>query len=196
MQETWVQSPGVGNGNSLHCSCWENSMDGRAWWVKVHRVAKSQTWLSIHAQEWNLCFPWSYASPAAQTCWPLKSDSLGIPSPFVRSSGWEAWCGAHNLRNSGRASLVLLFSSVWFVQLAGIGFAFIVIAPLLPAHGSFSFDVGHGNLFFFFLVGSSILLSMTAQQLVVILALSQEKINVHPFTLPSWTSLLLDSNCK
>ena len=79
--------------------------------------------------------------------------------------------------------MVLLFSSVWFVQLAGIGFAFIVIAPLLPSHGSFSFDVGHGNLFFFFSGGS--LLSMTAQQLVVILALSQEKINVQPFTLPS-----------
>ena len=50
------RSSGVGNGNSLHYSCCKNSMDSRAWWVKVHRVAKSQTWLSIHAQEWHL-FP-------------------------------------------------------------------------------------------------------------------------------------------
>jgi len=27
----------------------ENLMDRRGWWAKVHRVAKSQTWLSMHA---------------------------------------------------------------------------------------------------------------------------------------------------
>ena len=40
--------PGLGregNGNLLHCSCLENSMDRRAWWVTVHGVTKSQTWL-------------------------------------------------------------------------------------------------------------------------------------------------------
>ena len=42
-----------------------------------------------------------------------KSDSLGIPSPFVRSPGWEAWHGVPNLLNSGRTSLVLLLSSLW-----------------------------------------------------------------------------------
>ena len=41
--------PGLGregNGNLLHCSCLENSMDRRAWWVTVHGVTKSRTWLS------------------------------------------------------------------------------------------------------------------------------------------------------
>ena len=36
------QTPGGGNGNSIH-SCLENPMDRGAWWASVHRVAKSQT---------------------------------------------------------------------------------------------------------------------------------------------------------
>ena len=35
--------PGDRNSNPLQYSCLENSMDGRAWWVMVHGVAKSQT---------------------------------------------------------------------------------------------------------------------------------------------------------
>ena len=41
------RSPGVGNGNPRQYSCLEKSMDGGAWWATVHRVAKSQTGLSI-----------------------------------------------------------------------------------------------------------------------------------------------------
>ena len=40
------QSPREGNGNPLHYSCLENSMDGGAWWAAVHGVAKSRTRLS------------------------------------------------------------------------------------------------------------------------------------------------------
>ena len=35
--------PGGGHGNPLQCSCLENPMDGGAWWVTVHRVAKIRT---------------------------------------------------------------------------------------------------------------------------------------------------------
>ena len=35
------RSPGVGNGNLLHFSCLENSMDRGAWWATVCGVAKS-----------------------------------------------------------------------------------------------------------------------------------------------------------
>ena len=38
--------PGEGNGNPLHYSCLENSMDKGAWRATVHEVAKSQTRLS------------------------------------------------------------------------------------------------------------------------------------------------------
>ena len=37
------RSPGEGNGNPLQYPCLENLMDRGAWWVTVHRVAKSQT---------------------------------------------------------------------------------------------------------------------------------------------------------
>ena len=43
------RSPGEGNGNPLQYSCLENPMDRGAWRAADHRVAKSQTLLSIHA---------------------------------------------------------------------------------------------------------------------------------------------------
>ena len=51
MKETHDQSLGQkdspgGNGNPLHYSCQENPMDREAWWAIVHRVTKTQTWLS------------------------------------------------------------------------------------------------------------------------------------------------------
>ena len=47
MWEMWVQFPGLGrslgegNGNPLHYSCLENSMDKGAWWATVHEIAES-----------------------------------------------------------------------------------------------------------------------------------------------------------
>ena len=39
------RSPGGGHGNPLQYSCLENPMDGGAWQVTVHGVAKSRTQL-------------------------------------------------------------------------------------------------------------------------------------------------------
>ena len=36
------RSSGDGNGNPLHYSCLENSMDRGSWWATVHGVQKSQ----------------------------------------------------------------------------------------------------------------------------------------------------------
>ena len=36
------RTPEGGHGNLLQYSCLENPMDRRAWWAKVHRVAKRQ----------------------------------------------------------------------------------------------------------------------------------------------------------
>ena len=41
-----VRSPGEGDGNPLQYSCLENLLDGEAWWLIVHGVAKSWTRLS------------------------------------------------------------------------------------------------------------------------------------------------------
>ena len=36
---------GGGNGNALQYSCWDNPMDGRAWWAAVHGIAES--WIQL-----------------------------------------------------------------------------------------------------------------------------------------------------
>ena len=98
-------------------------------------------------KDWSLCFPQSYESLIFKFHWASRSDSLGIPSPFVRSPGWEAWRGVLNLQDS-RTSSVLLFSSLWVTHLAGMGFDFIVIVPLLPYSCNFFFVFGHGAYVF------------------------------------------------
>ena len=42
-QETWVRSPGEGNGYPLQYFCPGNPMNRGAWRATVHGVAKSQT---------------------------------------------------------------------------------------------------------------------------------------------------------
>ena len=57
------RSPGEGNGNPLQYSCLENLMDRGAWWVTVHRVAKSWTQLSDFTFFHVLAWPgWSFAN--------------------------------------------------------------------------------------------------------------------------------------
>ena len=43
------RSPGEGNGNPLQYFCMENPMDRGAWWVTVHRAAKSRTRLRTYS---------------------------------------------------------------------------------------------------------------------------------------------------
>ena len=42
------RSPGEGNGNPLQYFCLGYPTYRRAWWVTVHGIAESQTWLSTH----------------------------------------------------------------------------------------------------------------------------------------------------
>ena len=72
-----------------------------------------------------------------------------------------------------------------------MGFDFIVIAPLLPSHCGFSFVFRCGVSF---LVSSSVFLSMTVQQLVVIPVLLQEGVSTRPSTPPSWSNLPVEFN--
>ena len=67
-----------------------------------------------------------------------------------------------------------------------MGFDFILIAPFLPSHCGFSFVFGCGVSF---LMSSSVFLSMTVQQLVVIPVFSQEGVRARPSTPPSCTNL-------
>ena len=70
--------------------------------------------------KWSLCFPLSWGSSVIKSCWPSKSGSLRILSPFAGSPGWEdVW--AQNLHNS-EAFLVLFICGSFFgtiLQLVG-----------------------------------------------------------------------------
>ena len=72
---------GEANGNALQYSCLENPMDGGAWWAAVHRVAKSQTRLSVftfpfHALEEEM------ATHSTVLAWriPGMAEPDGLPS--------------------------------------------------------------------------------------------------------------------
>ena len=119
------------------------------WYMQDFACAKNEVSL----------FPQCCGSPVIKSHWLSKSDSLGSPSPspspLPGSPGWEAWCGVQSLPNTGRTSLVLLFSSLWVVHWVGMGFYFIVIAHLIPCHCDFSFVFGRGISFFWWFPASS-----------------------------------------
>ena len=100
----------------------------------------SQGTIFVWPSKNRVCFSQSYGSLIIKSHWSSRSDSLGIPSSFVWYPGWES----QNHHNTGRTSLLLLFSSLWVTHLAGMGFHFIMIVPFLPSHYSFFFVFEHG----------------------------------------------------
>ena len=95
----------------------------------------------------SFCFPLSCGSSVIKSHCPSKSDFLGILSFFAGFPSWEIRCGGYNLYNSVRTSLILLFSSLWVTHPMGMGFDFIMIAPLLPSNCCFSLVLGCGLSF-------------------------------------------------
>ena len=76
--------------------------------------------LPHESPEWSSLVPDSKAKSSSEIVNPTLltvsyQDSLGIPSLSARSPGWQAWHGAQN--NSGKISLVVLFSSLWIAPL-------------------------------------------------------------------------------
>ena len=135
-------------------------------------------------QDWSLYFSQCCGSLVIKSLWLSRSDSLGIPSPFVTSLGWEAWCEVPNLHDNGKTYLALLFSTLWVTHPRyGLWFLSWLFSYHLAAASSLSLDVG---FFSFFLVKSCILLWMVIQQLVVILKLLLEEMSTCP-SAPSWT---------
>ena len=79
---------GGGNGNILHYFCLENPMDRRAWWVTVHGVAKSQTWLSINTVKGDET-KFGYLDPRKQRVEECSSAGEGCrPSVLAK---WLPW---------------------------------------------------------------------------------------------------------
>ena len=121
-------------------------------WCTQDFVCALQAWSLFPAVLWKsynkilLCFKIRFPGDSHSLYWVLPSH------------------GNLNLHNSGRSSLVLLFSSLWVTHPLDMGFDFIVIVPILPSHCGSFFVFGCGI--------SGILLSMVVQQLVVALVSS------------------------
>ena len=108
-------------------------------------------------QDWSVCFPQSCGSLTVKSCWPSGSDSLGIPSPLVGSSGWEPNVGFRTSTAVGELLWYYCFpvcgsptQRVWDV-------IFIMTVPLPTSHCSFFLSLDMGHLFW---GSSSTLLSM------------------------------------
>ena len=80
------------NGTPLQSSCLENPMDGGVWWVAVHGVTKSQTWLSdftftfhFHALEEEM------ATHSSVLAWkiPWTEELGGLPSMGLHRVGHD-----------------------------------------------------------------------------------------------------------
>ena len=133
-------------------------------------------------QVWSLCFPQSCGSPIIKPTGDQGQVPWEFPVPLSDPQAGKSDVGLRTFTTVRELLWYELFSSWWITHSVGIGFDFIMIVPLLTFHCSFFFVFGCGISFF--LVGSSVLLSMVVQQLVVILALLQE-MSVHPSTPPS-----------
>ena len=78
------RSPGEGNGNPLQYSCLENPMDRGIWWVTVHGVPESWTWLSdwyLFLAVLGLCCRTGFSLVAASrffSSWRCASFSLQL----------------------------------------------------------------------------------------------------------------------
>ena len=87
-----LDGDGEGNGTPLQYSCLENSMDGGAWWVAVHGVAKRRTRLSdftftfhFHALEKEMATHFSVLA------WriPGMGEPGGLPSMGSHRIGYD-----------------------------------------------------------------------------------------------------------
>ena len=105
---------GEGNGNPLQYSCLENSVGRGAWWVVVHRVAQSWTWLkrlSMHARigEGN-------GNPLQYSCLENPMDSRAWWAEVFGVA--QSWTQLTWLSSS---SCCILWRGVWNGGCGGLG---------------------------------------------------------------------------
>ena len=78
-----------GNGTPLQSSCLENPMDGGAWWVAVHRIAKSQTRLSD--------FPFTFHFHALEK---EMATCSSVPAWRIPGTGRACWTAVYGIAQS------------------------------------------------------------------------------------------------
>ena len=103
------RSSGEGMGNTLQCSCLENSMDRGTCWAAVHGITRSRTRLSDQHTQQTI-----RASAAASGRWSQGLWACGVQPHGDRGRNWAPRAHApahHPLRSaptSGRESRAML----------------------------------------------------------------------------------------
>ena len=79
---------GGGHGHPLQYSCLENTMDRRAWWATVHRVAESDT-TDTSQRACTLGLYWSHLIYSLLTFLYFSFINLSMLSSFIFSVVWH-----------------------------------------------------------------------------------------------------------
>ena len=94
----------------LQYSCLENPMDRRTWWVAVHGVARSQTWLSD--------FPFAFHFHTLEKEMASHSNVLAWRIPGTGEPDGLPSMGSHRVRHdwSDLAAAVLRLENCWLQE--------------------------------------------------------------------------------
>ena len=103
---------GEGNGTPLQYSCLENPMDRGAWWVAVHGVPKSRTWLSDFTFTFHFyALEKEMATHSSVLAWrnPGTGEPCGLPSMGLHKVGhdWSDLAAAAAATPPGEAQAVM-----------------------------------------------------------------------------------------
>ena len=153
----------------------------------VSLILSSEIWwmqgFACSLQNWRLCLPQFCGSLIIKSRWPSRSDSLGKSNPFV---GFQTEKPEVRFRIFTTVEvLIWYYCSPVFQSLTKWIWNFILswLCPSYCFTAASSLSLGMEYLFS---VGSSVLLLMVVQQLVLILMLFQEEMNTCLSVLPSW----------
>ena len=138
-------------------------------------------WVLVHVrfclQDWSLYFPQSFWSPAIKSCWPSKSYSLGSLVPLLNPQAGMPHVECRTFTTVGEL--------LWYYYSPVCGSPTLQIWDLILSWLCPSYHLTEAsslslNVKYLFLVGSSILLSMVVQKLIVILMLLKEEKSARP----------------
>ena len=116
------RSPGEGNDNPLQYSCLENPVDGGAWWVTIHGVTKSRTWLSdftFTLRGWSGCYSSLSAQGGRASMGTLEPWPARTPESRVLRGLLECPWRELAVVRSGELTLNYWISSYWRCRVRG-----------------------------------------------------------------------------